>query len=72
METIFKKHWKTALFMLGGSLIVFAYWRFIGCTRWTISLTSNWHITTLFGGVVGMMVSHANRKSTSGDNTNQS
>ncbi len=72
METIFKKHWKTALFMLGGALIGFAYWRFIGCTSGTCPLTSNWHITTLFGGLVGMMVSPANRKSTSGDNSNQS
>ncbi|MFC2116079.1 DUF6132 family protein [Bacteroidota bacterium] len=63
MKTILKKHWKTGLFILGGAIIGFAYWRFIGCTSGTCPLTSNWHSTTLFGGLIGMMASPANRKS---------
>ena len=64
MEKIFKKHWKTGLFILGGALAGFAYWRFIGCTSGSCALTSNWHTTILFGGLLGMMLSPANRKST--------
>ena len=55
MKRIIDKYWKTALFTLAGAGIGFAYWRFIGCTSGTCPLTANWHTSTLFGGLIGML-----------------
>ncbi len=41
-----------AVGLLGG----FLYWKFIGCTSGTCPITSNWHTTTLFGGVFGYLI----------------
>ena len=38
--------------LIGG----FLYWKFIGCTSGTCPLTSNWHTSTLFGGVFGYLI----------------
>jgi len=40
-----------AIGLLGG----FLYWRFIGCTSGTCPITSNWHMSTLFGGIIGYL-----------------
>jgi len=63
MNKLIRKHWKTGLFALVGAILGFAYWRFIGCTSGTCPLTSDWHTTTLFGGLIGIFASPANRKS---------
>jgi hypothetical protein len=55
MKRIVDKYWKTALFTLAGAGIGFAYWKFIGCTSGTCPLTANWHTSTLFGGLIGML-----------------
>lgn len=43
----------TALGLLGG----FLYWYFIGCISGTCPIQSNWHISTLMGGLIGYLVS---------------
>ena len=63
MNRIVDKYWKTALFTLAGAGIGFAYWRFIGCTSGTCPLTANWHTTTLFGGLIGMLAVRSGKKS---------
>ncbi len=55
MRTIAHKYWKPAVFTFIGAGLGFAYWKFIGCTSGTCLLTSNWHTTTIFGGLVGML-----------------
>ena len=55
MKALFIKYRKTVLFTLVGAMIGFAYWRFIGCTSGTCPLTANWHTSTLFGGLIGML-----------------
>ena len=55
MKALFLKYRKTALFTLIGAMIGFAYWRIIGCTSGSCPLTANWHTSTLFGGLIGML-----------------
>lgn len=43
------------MFTLIGATIGFAYWRIIGCTSGTCPLTANWHTSTLFGGLIGLL-----------------
>ena len=50
-----KRHYPKILFALAGALAGFLYWKFIGCNSGTCPLTSNWHTTTLFGGLIGML-----------------
>ena len=47
----------TSIAIALGSISGFAYWYFIGCTSGTCPLTSNWHSTTLVGGVFGYLLS---------------
>ena len=70
MNTIFRKYWKTALFTLLGAVLGFAYWRIIGCSSGTCPLTSNWHTTVLFGGIIGYLAVPAKNKSVPGEGEN--
>ncbi|QQS51838.1 MAG: hypothetical protein IPM71_03695 [Bacteroidota bacterium] len=59
---MFKKINKKKLYILAGGIIVgmaagYAYWHFIGCTSGTCPLTSNWHTSTLMGGIFGYLIS---------------
>jgi phosphate/sulfate permease len=58
MADFFKKK-KTIIILIGimlglaGGLL---YWKFIGCTSGTCPITSNWYISTLFGGIFGYLI----------------
>lgn len=58
MAGLLKKK-KTIVILSGitlGLIAGFLYWKFIGCTSGTCPLTSNWHTSTLFGGVFGYLI----------------
>ncbi len=58
MKDIFRKK-RTLVILAGiaiGMLGGFLYWRFVGCSSGTCPLTSNWHTSTLFGGVFGYLI----------------
>jgi len=55
MGRITQKYWKYAMFTVIGAGVGFAYWKFIGCASGTCPMTSNWHTTTLFGGLIGFL-----------------
>ncbi len=63
MRKIIEKYRKTALFVLLGAGIGFAYWRFVGCTSGTCPMTANWHTSTMMGGLIGMLAVPSKRKS---------
>jgi hypothetical protein len=62
MNSIIQKYWKKALFAFVGAGIGFAYWRFIGCTSGSCPLTANWHTSTLFGGLIGILAVPSRKK----------
>jgi hypothetical protein len=49
------------LFVLGGSAVGFAYQRFVGCRTGACVITSNPYVSTLYGAVMGYLVSGALR-----------
>lgn len=63
MEKIFQKYRKTAIFVVIGAGVGFAYWRFIGCSTGTCPMTASWHTSTLMGGLIGMLVVPSKSKS---------
>lgn len=46
-----------ALFVLGGGVLGYAYYRFIGCASGTCPITSNPYISTIYGAVMGYLIS---------------
>jgi uncharacterized membrane protein YdjX (TVP38/TMEM64 family) len=50
-----------ALTVLGGA-IGFAYYYFIGCNTGTCPITSNWHVSTLYGAVIGFIAAFPSSK----------
>ena len=49
--------WRILLFVLGGAAFGFAYQRLIGCRSGTCAITSNPYVSTLYGAVMGYLVS---------------
>ncbi len=49
--------WRTLLFVLGGAVLGFGYQRLVGCRSGTCAITSNPYVATLYGAVVGYLVS---------------
>jgi hypothetical protein len=50
------------MFTVIGAGLGLAYWKFIGCTSGTCPLTSNWHTSTFFGGLIGFLAVPSGRK----------
>lgn len=45
------------LYALGGGLAGYLWYRFVGCKSGTCPLTSNAHITVLYGMLMGFLIS---------------
>ena len=49
--------WRVLLFVLGGAVLGFGYQRLIGCRSGACLITSNPYVSTLYGAVMGYLVS---------------
>ena len=45
------------LFIAGGGALGYAYYRFIGCSSGTCPISSNPYISTIYGAVMGYLMS---------------
>lgn len=43
-------------FIIVGGVLGYAYWYKIGCTSGTCPITSQWHNTMIYGGLMGYLV----------------
>lgn len=55
MDLILKYKWKLVGLVLG-ALAGLAYWYFIGCNSGTCPIQSNWESSTLYGGLIGLVI----------------
>jgi len=51
--------WRILLFVLGGAALGFGYQRLIGCRSGTCVITSNPYVSTLYGALMGYLVSES-------------
>lgn len=56
------KFLKFGLYGLIGGVLGYSYYYFIGCTSGGCPLTSNWHITTGYGLVSGLILALPQKK----------
>ena len=47
---------KSVAFIIGGALLGFLYYRFVGCKSGTCPITSNPYISILYGAAMGFIL----------------
>ena len=48
---------RLALFIVGGAVLGFGYHRFVGCRTGACAITANPYISTLYGALMGYLLS---------------
>lgn len=66
------KFLKISLGTVAGAIVGYAYYYFIGCSSGTCPITSNWHISTVYGAVVGLALSFPTKKKAKKENEEDS
>lgn len=51
-----RNHMRLAIFVLGGALIGYLYYRFVGCRSGVCPITSNPYISAGYGALMGLML----------------
>jgi hypothetical protein len=55
MHHFLKKYGYIFFLTLAGITAGYMYWRFIGCTAGSCPITSQWHLSSLTGGIMGYL-----------------
>ena len=56
------KIFKLAIGAGTGALLGYAYYYFIGCGSGSCPITSNWHISTMYGAAMGLLLTFPTKK----------
>ncbi len=54
--------YKRVLPVIGGALLGYAYYYYVGCNSGTCAITSNPYISTAYGGIIGLLLSFPSKK----------
>ncbi len=54
--------YKRVLPVIGGALLGYAYYYYVGCNSGTCAITSNPYISTAYGGIIGLLLSFPTKK----------
>jgi len=57
MKPFLKKHIFKIIFTIVGAACGFIYWKYVGCSSGTCPIKSVWYLSTLYGGIMGFLVS---------------
>ena len=57
-----KKYYITLIGIAIGSLAGFAYYYFVGCSSGSCPITSQWHISTMYGAFMGLVATFPSKK----------
>ena len=57
MKNWILNHKKNFLLLLIGAVAGYCYWYFVGCESGSCAITSVWYRTTIYGAVMGWLVS---------------
>lgn len=60
-QFILKYKWRI-LGIVIGAFAGFLYWRFVGCTSGTCPIQSHWQSSSLFGGLMGYLLTDFKKK----------
>ena len=52
-----KRILRLSLFIIGGAVLGYSYYRFVGCRTGTCPISSNPFISTLYGALMGFLMS---------------
>ncbi|MFC2129962.1 DUF6132 family protein [Bacteroidota bacterium] len=63
---------KLAIGAGAGALLGYAYYYFIGCSSGSCPITSNWHISTMYGAVMGILLAFPIKKKAVKDDKEES
>jgi hypothetical protein len=61
------KYIKIAFGAFVGAVLGYSYYYFIGCNSGGCPITSNWHISTLYGAAMGVLLAIPSRKKDKGN-----
>jgi hypothetical protein len=56
------KYVKLSLGIILGAIAGYSYYYFVGCNSGTCPITSNWHISTLYGAAMGLIAVFPTKK----------
>ena len=70
MKKFLLKHKWQVLGIVVGTLGGYLYWYYIGCTSGTCPIQSNWHTSSLYGALMGYLVSDIRKKAPKKDEQN--
>ena len=64
MKKILNKNFivKRVFPVIGGALLGYAYYYFIGCTNGRCAITSNPYLSTVYGGLLGLLIALPTKK----------
>jgi len=57
MKEFIRKYLIEIIFSVAGAIGGFLYWKFIGCLSGTCVIKSVWYMSTLYGGMLGWVIS---------------
>lgn len=57
-----KSYYKHIIGSVAGAALGYAYYYFIGCNSGTCPITSNWHISTIYGAAMGLIAVFPSKK----------
>lgn len=64
-------HKKNIILAIIGAIVGYLYWYYVGCESGSCAITSVWYRTTIYGALMGWLLSDVSLKQTKKEKTNE-